>query len=134
MCKATDCNFFGADARFEHIAIAVRSIDDFPGNLKKIADPVNKVNVAFANINGVKTELVEPLDDTSPVIEVLARRQALYHVCFSVTNVQKSIKTARKYGFHVITKPVPAIAFDKRNIIWLFSKMLGLVELVERAT
>jgi methylmalonyl-CoA/ethylmalonyl-CoA epimerase len=134
MCKATDCNFFGDEARFEHIAIAVRSIDDFPGNLQKIADPVNKVNVAFANINGVKTELVEPLDDTSPVIEVLERRQALYHVCYSVTNIQGAIETARKHGFHAITKPVPAIAFDKRNIIWLFSKTLGLVELVERAS
>ena len=134
MCNAIEYNFFGDDARFEHIAIAVRSIDDFPGNLQKITDPVNKVNVAFANINGVKTELVEPLDDTSPVIEVLERRQALYHVCYSVTNIQNAIEIARKHGFHAITKAVPAIAFEKRNIIWLFSNTLGLVELVERAS
>ena len=33
---------------------------------------------------------------------------------------------------HKISKPVPAVAFDNRKIVWLYNINLGLVELLER--
>jgi methylmalonyl-CoA/ethylmalonyl-CoA epimerase len=55
----------------------------------------------------------------------------LLHVCYRVPDIGDAVRNARKHGIHLVAKPAPAIAFDNRNIAWLFSKTYGLLELVE---
>ena len=124
-------NFFGRDAEFHHVGIAVKAIDDLVKGAEKTTDQIQNVNVAFVNINNLKVELVEPLNEASPVVNILKKQQGAYHLCFKVKNIKKAMDTARKYGFHCIAKPMPAWAFGEKKIAWLFSRAYGLVELLE---
>lgn len=125
-------NFFGKDAEFEHVGIAVKSISGALGDAEKIKDPIHKVNVAFVEINGFRAELLEPLDESSPVTNILQKGQSIYHMCFKVPDLREAVKTARKNGFHCISKPMPGKAFDNKKVVWVFSKVYGLVELLEK--
>lgn len=126
-----DLKFFGEDAVLDHIGIAVRSIDENLKNANKITDPVQRVRVAFMKLQDVMIELVEPIDDDSPVTRYLHKGNTLYHMCYRVPDINSAIKISREKGFHCIAKPVPAVAFNNRKIAWLFSKAYGLFELVE---
>ena len=125
-------NFFGEDAEFEHAGIAVRSINDSVKGVEKTEDPIQRVNVAFIHINNFKIELIEPISEKSPVTKTLEKGQSLYHLCFRVPNMKRALETARKHGFHCIARPVPAKAFDDSNVAWVFSKVYGLFELIEK--
>ena len=97
------------------------------------ADPLQKVSVALIDFCGLPVELIEPLEnEDSPVSQGLKKGSRLQHICFSVPDIDKGISEGRKSGFHCITKPQPAEAFDQRKIAWLFHKAYGLVELVEQ--
>ena len=124
-------NLFGENAEFDHVGLAVRSIPD-DLEKQKIFDPLQHVNVAFINVNRLRVELVEPVGERSPVMNLLKRNQSLYHLCFRTRNISESLEKAKGNGFHCIAKPVTAVAFDNRNIVWLYSRQYGLVELVEK--
>ena len=130
--KLNNLNFFGKDARFHHVGIAVKSIDEILGKGRKIADSIQKVSVALVSLNNFTIEFVEPLNESSPVTKILEKKQSIYHICFEVKNLQTAIETAKKNGFFCFTKPVPAKAFNGKKIIWLFSGIYGLIELLEK--
>lgn len=124
-------NFFGKDAKFEHVGLVVSSINEAIKNSETITDLTQKVSVAFVSINGIKIELIEPLEGDSPVIQSLQKGHKLLHICFKTPDIEASIKEARNYGLHCITRPVPAKAFDNNKIAWLYSSIYGLFELLE---
>jgi len=124
-------NFFGDDAAFDHVGIAVSSVNDFLKN-ERITDPIQNVNIILLSINGFGVELVEPVNESSPVMGVLRRQQSLYHVCFRVQDIELAIEAARKHGFHCIARPVCAVAFNNKRIAWVFSRTYGLFELLEK--
>lgn len=130
--KSKNSDFFGPDAEFDHVAIAVHSIDRAVSGLRRIGDPIQKVSVAFFDLYGIKIELVEPLTVPSPVSNLLSKGQTIYHLCYRVGNIQKAIVSARKHGFHSIARPVNATAFNEKKMVWLYSKIFGLFELIEK--
>lgn len=79
----------------------------------------------------VKIELISPLSDDSPVTDLLKKRQALYHLCYTVPDIEEAKMKARKSGAIVISKPVEAPLFDNRKICFLFTKDHYIIELVE---
>ena len=96
-----------------------------------VYDDKQKVSVAFIKINGVPIELIEPEGNHSPVLNSLKKGNKLVHLCYSVKVLEEAINTAIQNGFYTISSPVQAIAFNNKRIVWLFSKVYGLVELVE---
>ncbi len=125
-------NFFGEDAEFDHAGIAVRSINRIASGLEIIEDPLQKVHVAFIDLNGLRVELICPAGENSPISAILAKGQHLYHLCYRVNNLNSSLKIARNHGLHCIAKPVPAMAFGNKRIVWVYSSDLGLFELLEK--
>lgn len=129
-------NIFGKDSRLHHIGIVVRSVKKELENLGKTSkiftDKIQKVKVTFLNINGAPVELIEPLGSQSPVRENLKKNQPLAHLCIEVKSIEKSLAKGRKFFFHPISSPVPAAAFRKRKIVWLYHSSFGLIELVEK--
>ncbi len=125
--------FLGEDATLHHVGLACSSIDEVLGANVKIHDPIQKVHVAFADMHGLPVELIEPATPDSPVSASLAKGQKLVHACYEVDDIRKSIETAKKNGFHLLSQPVPATAFENRPIAWLVHKVFGLIELVQRA-
>jgi len=125
-------NPFGEGARLHHVGVAVRSIQESAPGLAEVEDPVQKVAVGFLEMHGTVLELIEPRGDDSPVRRSLDAGERLVHLCYEVDNLEASMAEARSRGFHTLRSPVPAPAFDGRRIAWLFHRVFGLFELVER--
>ena len=125
-------DIFKENCKFHHIGLSVKSIVSlFPGT-KPVIDPIQKVKVAFISLQGTTIELLEPLDKTSPIYNNLKNNNKLCHICFEVSNINNAINNGEKKGFHVIQKPVPAVALGNRTICFLFHSDYHIVELLQR--
>ena len=130
------------NAIFHHIGIAVESIEKTAlfyteAGYKmsdKIFDSKQNVNISFLKkSDSPLLELVEPVDETSPVRNILNKiGVSAYHFCYEVDNLEESIAQLRKKRFMLLVKPVEAIAFDNRKICFLYHKDTGLIELLEK--
>ena len=126
---------------FHHIGIACRDIAKSSAFyqsmgynvLPVIPDPLQHVKVCFMEKEGApRVELLEPLDDKSPVLRILdAVGVSPYHTCFEVKNLQEAIAQLRQQRFMLVNGPVPACALENREIAFMFNKNYGLIELVE---
>ncbi len=125
-------DFFGQDAKFHHVGIAVRSITEACSEGTIFTDNVQNVRVAFLSLNGLNSELIEPLDENSPVTQCLRKGNKFVHICYEVPDIEKTLRECRKHGFHRIGKVAPAVAFNNRRIAWVYSSQYGLFELLEK--
>ena len=126
---------------FDHIGIACRDIDKTKAFYLAmgyeaspvVEDPIQHVRISFLSKTGVpKLELLEPLDDQSPVARTLkATGVSPYHFCYTVEDIEEVIAQLRSQRFLLVTGPVPACAMENRRIAFLFQKNTGLIELVE---
>lgn len=126
---------------FHHIGIACRDIDktrEFYLGLGYTAspvvdDPLQHVRICFLDKEGApRLELLQPLDDQSPVARTLATAGVTpYHFCYEVRNIDKAIAALRTKRFLLVSGPVPACALGDRRIAFLYNKNNGLIELVE---
>ncbi|MGY5879873.1 MAG: VOC family protein [Candidatus Thorarchaeota archaeon] len=99
-----------------------------------VEDPTQKVRVVlmgYSEDDPVKLELISPMSEDSPVTELLKKRQAIYHLCYEVPDIEEAKNKARKNGAVVITKPVEAPLFDDRKICFLYTKDHYVIELVQ---
>ena len=126
---------------FHHIGIACRDIDktrEFYLGLGYTAspvvdDPLQHVRICFLDKEGApRLELLQPLDDQSPVARTLATAGVTpYHFCYEVRNIDEAIAAQRTKRFLLVSGPVPACALGDRRIAFLYNKNNGLIELVE---
>ncbi len=101
---------------------------------KIVEDHVQKVAVVLlSNREGdsPSIELISPLSDDSPVINNLKKKMCLYHVCFSVDNIEIAIENARRHGAQVILRPTPAKLFRERKIAFIYTPDHYIVEFLE---
>jgi len=92
------------------------------------------VKVAFINMNDkIFLELVEPIDDNSPVSNYLKKRgQTLHHLCFEVNDLEYECARLREKDYLITMAPIAAAAFDGRRVAFLMSKEENyLIELLE---
>ncbi|NHI89872.1 MAG: methylmalonyl-CoA epimerase [Candidatus Thorarchaeota archaeon] len=134
----------GEEMKLSHIGILVEDIREGIKNHKKlfgykqlgpiVDDHAQKVRVVLLGTSEndpVKIELISPLTEDSPITDLLKKRQALYHLCYTVPDIEKAKTEARRSGAIVISKPVEAPLFDNRKICFLFTKDHYVIELVE---
>jgi methylmalonyl-CoA/ethylmalonyl-CoA epimerase len=98
-------------------------------------DPIQRVSVCFLKTGSLgepTLELVSPNGKDSPVDRVLAKGIGAYHLCYKVDNVESALDYVRSRGCIVISKPVPAVAFEGRRIAWFYTPTRQLIELVEQ--
>ena len=77
-------------------------------------------------------ELVEPLQSGSPVDSVVRRGGGVYHVCFEVDDIQKSVEMLVSRGYILVESPREAELFEGRKVAFLWKNGIGLVELLEK--
>jgi methylmalonyl-CoA epimerase len=128
-----------------HVGVAVPSLGpttDLLSNLfgyKVVSgpfdDPIQKVSVNFlttSKTDVAEIELIAPLSEDSPIKSILAKDGgAAYHFCFETNDIEKALEHAVKNGCMVVSRPVPAVAFEGRRIAWIYSRSRQLFELVE---
>lgn len=122
----------GDNLKFHHLGIAVANLKEVGETTVPVHDPIQGVTVAFADLYGCPVEFIAPAKLDSPVSESLKENRKLVHICFEVDNLEKTILEAQISGFVIVHEPVPAKAFGGRRIAWLYSRVFGLVEFLER--
>jgi hypothetical protein len=76
-------------------------------------------------------ELVAPFGPDSPIHGTLKRGGGAYHVCYQVPDIGAAISFLTDQGSFLLSGPVPAVAFEMREIAWLVTETNLLVELLQ---
>ncbi|EDL64596.1 methylmalonyl-CoA epimerase [Bacillus sp. SG-1] len=100
--------------KVDHIGIAVKSVEDalpfytetLGLSLLQIEEVESqKVKVAFIDGGNIKLELLEPLDESSPIASYLAKRgEGIHHVAFGVNGIQDRIDELKEKGVNMINE------------------------------
>lgn len=127
--------------KFHHIGVAVKDISAtaavyVTGGYKQsdtIFDPIQNVNICWLTKENMPVvELLEPVDETSPVNKILEKNGVTpYHTCYIVDEIDLAMKELRKMKYIVVSKPAEAVAIHGCKVCFLFNKNVGLIELVE---
>ena len=130
--------------QLHHVGIVVRNIQESLGELTKFLDfkettiPAlvgsQKVNVCFLKTADVYLELIEPVEDNSPVKKFAESGGGFHHLCFEVDDIVLELEEMRKKDARIIVEPTDG--FDGRLIAFVMLNMentnCNLIELVER--
>jgi methylmalonyl-CoA/ethylmalonyl-CoA epimerase len=128
---------------FHHIGIAVRDLPTAIPAYKDLFgyelisgpfdDPIQKVSVCFLSRGqgDPVLELVAPLSTNSPILRILKSGGGTYHICYQVPDIRAAIDHLRARGSLTLSGPVPAVAFEMREIAWVMTDAYLLVELVQ---
>ncbi len=129
--------------RFDHVAIAVKKIDDSLAIYEKLGHfdvrrtevPGQKVKIALLKIGDVNIELLEPTGEDSNVAKFLNEKgEGLHHVAFAVEDIGKSMGELASQGFRFIyDKPADGKFGSKVNFIHPKDTGRVLVELTQEA-
>jgi len=127
--------------KFHHIGVAVKDITAtaaiyVAGGYKQSEttfDPVQNVNICWLTKEAMPVvELLEPVDETSPVNKTLEKNGVTpYHTCYTVDDIEQAVQELRKMKYVVVSRPVEAVAIHNCKVAFLFNKNVGLIELVE---
>jgi methylmalonyl-CoA epimerase len=105
----------------DHIGVAVESIEsgltiyralgiEVEG-VEEVAD--QGVRVAFLPVGEVRVELLEPIDDGSPIARHLERRgPGLHHVCLRVSDIREAMARLREKGHRLLSEEPQRGAHD----------------------
>jgi methylmalonyl-CoA/ethylmalonyl-CoA epimerase len=128
---------------FHHVGVAVQDLAesipvfkasfDYELTSGPFDDPVQKVSVCFLSRGAGDTvlELVAPFGANSPIDRTLKKGGGTYHVCYSVADIKTAIDHLARQGSMLLSGPVPAVAFDMRDIAWMMTEVGLLVELMQ---
>ncbi|MGA3159895.1 MAG: VOC family protein [Terracidiphilus sp.] len=128
---------------FHHVGVAVRDLAEAIPIFKNLFgyevtsgpfdDPIQNVSVCFLSRGGGDTviELVAPHGPNSPIDRTLKKGGGTYHVCYQVPDILATINYLVEQGSFLVSGPVPAVAFEMREIAWLMTEVGLLVELVQ---
>lgn len=128
-----------------HLGVAVadikKSIMGFRGlgwiwDGEIIDDSSRGVRLAFLNRydSDEVLELVSPVNEKSPVSHTLNTMRNVptpYHICYEVSDIEKTVEILKGRRYTLTDKPKPAVAFNDRRVAFMLSRDAGLIELLE---
>jgi methylmalonyl-CoA/ethylmalonyl-CoA epimerase len=130
--------------KLHHIGIVVKNIQESLGELTEFLDfketsvPLEvksqKVNVCFLKTSDVYIELIEPVENDSPVIKFSESGGGFHHLCFEVKDIFDEVERMKKKGARVIVEPTKG--FEDRLIAFVLLNMkntnCNLIEFAEQ--
>jgi methylmalonyl-CoA/ethylmalonyl-CoA epimerase len=126
--------------RFHHIGLACRDMArdrsdhellGYQAEGAVFEDPLQRIRGLFMTLGPMRVELLEPLDETSPLEAYLKRGVKIYHECFLCPSIAQAIAGLEAHGTRLVSSPKPAVAFDNRLIAFLILPSQLLIELIE---
>ena len=94
--------------RVDHIAIAVNNADHALENYKRILNidkieveevPNEMVKVVMLNLKDTRIELLEPINDNSPISKFLKERgEGIHHIAITADDIDKDVQRAMDNG------------------------------------
>ncbi|HEX2614735.1 MAG TPA: methylmalonyl-CoA epimerase [Nitrososphaera sp.] len=98
--------------RVDHIAIAVKSVEEALKNYQKILNvdhleieevPNEKVKVAMLMLQDTRIELMEPTSDDSPISKFLQERgEGIHHIAITADDIEKDVARASASGMRML--------------------------------
>lgn len=126
--------------KFHHIGIACRSIAaemkyylllGYQQEGERFVDPLQKISGVFMVLGSIRSELLEPTSEDSPIHSFLNRGIQMYHQAFLCIDLETTIENLVSQGAIVVVSPTPAVAFYGSKISFLMLRNTMLVELIE---
>ena len=116
--------------KLNHIAIAVSDIHEaskiWRDNLGfKVSDiqelPEHGVRVIFVEFSNIKIELLEPIDEKSPISKFLEKnpKGGVHHICCEVKDVNRTKDKVIKNGIRVLGDGLTKIGAHGNPVIFL---------------
>ena len=130
--------------KINHIAIAVPDIKEAALkwqqalNMKKseiIILEEHGVKVVFLEFSNLKIELLEPLDNDSPISKFLEKnpKGGMHHICFEVEKITETINSLKNKNINILGDGNPKIGAHDKPVVFIHPNDLSgtLVELEE---
>lgn len=119
--------------RLNHVAIAVANLDDATKLYKHVLGAEvsetqqlaeHGVNVVFVNLPNTKIELLEPIDETSPIASFLAKNPSggMHHICYEVEDIGIASQKLVAEGARILGGGKPKIGAHGKPVIFLHPK------------
>ena len=132
--------------QFHHIGYAVSNMDNSVRIMKeldyfqvsdRIKDSKRNIIITFMKKEGTGeiVELVAPIDERSPISNLLNQRKGVgipYHICYEVKNISDTIQHLQNLKFMLINPPLAAVALENRRVAFLFKKDILIIYLLEK--
>jgi methylmalonyl-CoA/ethylmalonyl-CoA epimerase len=125
---------------FHHLGVACRNLEGeakvwtqlgYTADGPDFEDPIQMVKGRFLSGAGPRLELLIPTTPHSPVAAVLQRGEKIYHQAFIAPNLAETVDTLRRARCKLTVGPVPAVAFGGRQIAFLMTPTMNLLEFIE---
>lgn len=126
---------------FHHVGLACRDLAaetaahaqlGFVAEGAVFEDPHQRIRGSFQILGPFRVELLEPLDDSSPVVAWLDRGVRIYHVCYETDDLDAALRELGEAGHRTVSAPAPAVAFSSRPVAFVMLRSRGLIELLQR--
>ncbi|MDE6603349.1 MAG: VOC family protein [Lachnospiraceae bacterium] len=96
-----------------------------------VRDDIRKVDICFLIKDGYRVELVSPFSEDSVVSGLLKKyKNAPYHICYEAEDPEGAYRELTENGFAAIDTPTPAPALGGRDVVFLTSPVIGMIELI----
>jgi methylmalonyl-CoA/ethylmalonyl-CoA epimerase len=126
---------------FHHVGLACRDLRaeaaahallGFTAEGEVFEDPHQRIRGWFQVLGSFRVELLEPLDDGSPVVDWLARGVRMYHVCYETDDLDGALAQLAAAGHRTVSAPAAAAAFGGRPVAFVMLRTRSLIELLQR--
>ena len=129
--------------QFDHLGLVVKSLAKGRKSLTEVfliqawtaefRDEVNGVLLQFGrDPAGVVFELLEPLDESSPVYNALVTGKGiLNHIAYRVADLCLNAERMRAAGCAPTSEPKPAVAYGGHKIQFFITPLRLIIELIE---
>ena len=127
--------------KIEHIGIAVNSIEQAGKVYEKLLNTLvykieevasENVLTAFLQVGPNKIELLEALNEDSPIARFIAKKgEGIHHIAFEVEDIRAEMARLKSEGF-ILLNEEPKIGADNKLVCFVHPKGVNgvLVELV----
>ena len=130
--------------KINHIAIVVPNVNEAALkwqqalNMKKseiIILEEHGVKVVFLEFSNLKIELLEPLNNESPISKFLEKnpKGGMHHICFEVEKITETINSLKDKNINILGDGKPKIGAHDKPVVFIHPNDLSgtLVELEE---
>lgn len=119
--------------RLNHVAIAVPDLAAASAQYRSLLGaevtepqvlPEHGVTVVFILLPNTKIELLEPLDETSPIAAFLTRNPdgGMHHICYEVEDILAARDHLKQQGARVLGDGEPKIGAHNKPVLFLHPK------------
>ena len=130
--------------KINHIAIAVPNVKEAALKWQQVLNmekseiiilEEHDVKVVFLEFSNLKIELLEPLNNKSPISKFLEKnpKGGMHHICFEVENIKETINSLKNKNINILGDGNPKIGAHEKPVVFIHPNDLSgtLVELEE---